>query len=186
MGDLQSKGFSSEWTHAANSAAVLRWPGSWYDAVRPGLILYGVSPFDQEPTQLKPLLSLKTRLMHLMPTKKGTSVGYGCSYITCRNSVVAALPIGYADGYNRLLSNRGSVLLRGQRVPIVGRISMDLTVIDVTDVPTAQPGDEAVLIGRQGSEQIGASELAKLCHTIPYEILTGISQRVPRVFMNAQ
>jgi len=100
--------------------------------------------------------------------------------------MVAAVPIGYADGCNRLLSNRGSVLLRGQRVPIVGRISMDLTVIDLTDVPTAQPGEEAVLIGRQGSEQISVSELAELCHTIPYEILTGISQRVPRVFMNAQ
>ena len=184
--DLQTRGFSPEWTHAANSAAVLRWPGSWYDAVRPGLILYGVNPFEKEPTQLRPLLALKTQLMHLRPIKKGTSVGYGCSYTASRNSVIAALPIGYADGYNRLLSNRGSVLVCGQRVPIIGRISMDLTLVDVTDLLTAKPGAEVVLIGKQGSEQIGVGELAELCHTIPYEILTGISQRVPRVFLNPQ
>ena len=100
--------------------------------------------------------------------------------------MIAALPIGYADGYNRLLSNRGSVLVCGQRVPIIGRISMDLTLVDVTDLLTANPGAEVVLIGKQGSEQIGVGELAELCHTIPYEILTGISQRVPRVFLNPQ
>jgi len=184
--DLAGKGFIPEWTHAANSAAVLRWPGSWYDTVRPGLILYGVNPFDKEPTLLQPLLSLKTRLMHLRSIRKGTPVGYGCAYTSSRDSVVAAIPIGYADGYNRLLSNQGSVLVCGRRVPIIGRISMDLTVIDVTDVPMVQPGQEVVLIGRQGSEEISVSELAELCQTIPYEILTGIGQRVPRVFTNAQ
>ena len=184
--DLRSRGIRQGWIHAANSAAVLRWPASWYDAVRPGLILYGVNPFNQGPIPLQPLLSLKTRLMNLRPIKKGTSVGYGCSYTALRDSVIGALPIGYADGYNRLLSNRASVLLHGQRVPVVGRVSMDLTVIDVTDVPSAQLGDEVVLIGSQGSEQIRANELAELCHTIPYEILTGISQRVPRVFLKTQ
>jgi alanine racemase len=180
---LKGKGVVLKWIHAANSAAILRWPEAWYDGVRPGLILYGLSPFNGDSLALRPLLSLKTRIMYVRRIKKGTSVGYGGTYVAPRDSVVAVLPIGYADGYNRLLSNHGTGLLHGQRVPVVGRISMDLTIIDATAVPSVQLGDEVVLIGKQGPEEIRVHELAELCQTIPYEILTGISQRVPRTYL---
>jgi alanine racemase len=182
---LKGRGVALKWTHAANSAAILGWPEAYYDGVRPGLILYGISPFNGDSLALQPLLSLKTRIMHLRRIKKGTSVGYGCTYVAPRDSVVAVLPIGYADGYNRLLSNRGAGLLHGQRVPVIGRISMDLTIIDVTAVPSAQLGDEVVLVGKQGAEEIRIHEMAELCQTIPYEILTRISPRVPRTYLRA-
>jgi alanine racemase len=181
--EFGKKGIAFEWNHAANSAAVLRWPQSWYDGVRPGLILYGINPFPDGTEPLKPLLSWKTRIMQLRRIKKGTGVGYGSSFVARRDSVLATLPVGYADGYNRQLSNRGSVLLHGRRVPLAGRVSMDLTVIDVTDASSAQVGDEVVLLGRQGDEEITASELANLSQTISYEILTSISRRVPRRYL---
>jgi alanine racemase len=182
---LKGRGVTLKWTHAANSAAVLRWPTAWHDGVRPGLILYGLSPFSQDFHALQPLLSLRTRIMQVRRIRKGTLVGYGWTFVAPRDSLVAVIPIGYADGYNRLLSNCGAGLLHGQRVPVIGRISMDLTVIDVTAVPSAQPGDEVVLIGKQGEEEIRVYELAEMCRTIPYEILTGISQRVPRTYRRA-
>ena len=179
---LALQGTTFPWNHAANSAAVLGWPESWFDSVRPGLVLYGINPLDEGASALKPVLSWKTRIMQIRKVKKGTMVGYGGTYTVKKDSLLATLPVGYADGLNRLLSNRGLVLLRGQRVPVVGSISMDLSVIDVTDVGTAQVGDEVVLIGKQGRDEIGAKEMSILTQTIPYEVLTGISQRVPRIY----
>ncbi len=184
LNKLKSRGFAIPRIHVANSAAILRWPKSWYDGVRPGLILYGITPFAEEQDLFAPLLTLKTSILQKRRIRKGTHVGYDCSFTANRDTEVAVLPIGYADGYNRLLSNRGTVLLGGQRVPVVGKISMDLTVIDVTEVSQARGGDEVVLIGRQGDQSVGVPELARLCGTIPYEILTGISKRVPRVYRN--
>ena len=131
---------------------------------------------------LRPVLSFKTRVAHLKTVKKGISIGYGDSYTTRGNRQVATLPVGYADGLMRILSNRGEVLVRGQRVPIVGRISMDLTTIDVTEVTGVEIGDDVVLIGRQGREEIAASEMAALAGTIPYEILCRIGGRVTRIY----
>jgi alanine racemase len=180
---LATQGATFSWNHAASSAGILLYPEAWFDGVRPGLLLYGINPQDAHPVPLRPVLTLKTNILQLKRIKKGTSVGYGASYTVQRDSLVAILPVGYADGYNRLLSNRGTVLLRGQRVTIAGRISMDLTVIDVTGVNSPQVGDEVVLIGKQGKEEITAKELADLTQTIPYEVLTGISHRVPRTYL---
>jgi alanine racemase len=180
---LAIQGTSFSWNHTANSAGILLYPEAWFDGVRPGLLLYGINPQDAHQVPLRPVLSLKTHILQLKRIKKGTSVGYGASYRVQRSSLIAVLPVGYADGYDRLLSNRGTVLLRGQRVPIAGRISMDLTVIDVTGVNSPQVGDEVVLIGKQGKEEITAKELADLTQTIPYEVFTRISQRVPRIYL---
>lgn len=183
QGLLASQGATFSWNHTANSAGILLYPDAWFDGVRPGLLLYGINPQDAHRVPLQPVLTLKTHILQLKRIKKGTSVGYGASYTVQRDSLVAILPVGYADGYNRLLSNHGTVLLRGQRVPIAGRISMDLTIIDVTNVNSPQVGDEVVLIGKQGEEEITAKELADLTQTIPYEILTRISHRVPRIYL---
>jgi len=132
---------------------------------------------------LKPLLTLKTRIMQLKSVGAGMSVGYGGAYTTARPSLIATLPVGYADGLNRLLSNCGSVLVRGQMVPIVGRISMDVSLIDTTAVPGASVGDEVVLIGSQGDLEISVQQIARLTGSIPYEVLCRIGQRVPRIYL---
>lgn len=186
------------WCHAANSAAMINFRESWFNAVRPGLILYGINPIGSRElhgvsnsgevnwegvlASLRPVLSFKTCVAQLKTVKKGKTIGYGDSYITTRDSQIATLPVGYADGFMRILSNKGAVLVRGQRAPIVGRISMDLSTIDVTDVTGVEIGDVVVLIGRQGGEEMGASEMAALAGTIPYEILCRIGGRVTRVY----
>ena len=123
--------------------------------------------------------------MQVKELPAGASVGYGRTFTAKRKSRIAALPIGYADGYHRLLSNRGAVLVRGKRAPVAGRISMDLTMIDVTDIAGVIQGDEVVLIGRQGAENISADEVAGWAETISYEVLTSVSARVPRVLINS-
>ena len=173
-----------KWCHVANSAAILNFRRSWFDTVRPGLILYGINPLEHSiPMSLKPLLTLKTRIMQLKSVGAGMSVGYGGAYTTARPSLIATLPVGYADGLNRLLSNCGSVLVRGQIVPIVGRISMDVSLIDTTAVPGASVGDEVVLIGSQGDLEISVQQIARLTGSIPYEVLCRIGQRVPRIYL---
>jgi alanine racemase len=170
--------------------------------LRPGLALYGYAPrfssaglslsgfssagfSGTEPLAkahlLQPVLSWKTRIVSLRSIDRGETVGYGATFRAARPTRLALLPIGYADGLNRLLSNRGSVLVRGQRAAIAGRISMDLTTIDVTDIPGVEIGDEAALIGEQKKERITAYDHADLVDTIPYEILCNIAARVPRV-----
>jgi alanine racemase len=133
---------------------------------------------------LRPVLSFKTKIAQLKTVKQGKAIGYGDSYVTPRDSQIATLPVGYADGFMRILSNKGVVLVRGQRAPIVGRISMDLSTIDVTGVNRVELGDEVALIGRQGEEEVGAREMAALAGTIPYEILCRIGGRVTRIYRN--
>ncbi len=179
-------GMRFPWTHAANSAGIMNYPEAWGNAVRPGLMLYGVNPLDLPcDLNLKPVLSLKSKVMHLNDVEKGTTIGYGRTCQVSRPGRIATLPIGYADGLNRLLSNQGSVLVRGQRAPIAGRISMDLTAIDVTGIPGVQIGDETVLIGRQEKDEIPATEIARLVGSIPYEVLCRIGSRVPRVCVDS-
>ena len=178
-------GWQTHWRHAANSAGILNFRQSWMDGVRPGLVVFGVNPLPapQRILNLSPVLSFKTQLMQLRKIPRGCSIGYGNSFTASRDSQVATLSVGYADGLMRALSNRGHVLIRGQRLPIVGKISMDLTLVDATEAAEVEVGDEAVMIGKQGDLEIRVEELAGLAQTIPYEILTRIGARVPRVYL---
>lgn len=190
--ELERAGHLTGLRHVANSAATLRFPQWRYGGVRPGLALYGISPFAEGPEAalLRPVLTLKTRVLHLKGVPAGTPISYGATFETARPTRVATLPIGYADGLSRSRSNPseargdsggGVVLVRGRRAPIIGRITMDLTMVDVTDVPGCEVGDDVVLIGRQGAEEIAAWEWARQIGTIPYEVLCSISARIPRV-----
>ncbi|MCL2485036.1 MAG: alanine racemase [Endomicrobia bacterium] len=169
--------------HTANSAALFRNKKTHLDMVRPGISLYGLSPFKyaERFIKLKPVLTWKSKITFLKRVHSGFSVSYGRTYVTRRESVIATIPVGYADGYSRLMSNKGHVLVRGKRCPIVGRVTMDMTMIDVTEVKGIILGDEVVLIGAQGKEQIKADDLAKIQDTISYEITCAISPRVPRI-----
>jgi alanine racemase len=170
--------------HACNSAALLRFPQAWLNMVRPGMLLYGGLDKNVHPLarQQMPVLSLRTRVVSLKKIRPGEGVSYGRTFVARRPTSVAVLAAGYADGVPRLLSNRGEVLLKGRRCPIIGRVCMDLLMADVTGLKGIQAGEEAVLLGRQGGQEISASDWARLCGTISYEILCGISDRVPRVF----
>ena len=171
--------------HAANSAGILLHPESHLDAVRPGLALYGGFPAAQvpSPVKLRQAMTLKTRIVLVRNFAAGATVGYGRTFRTARASRIASLPIGYADGFSRANSNKGQALVRGQHVPIVGRISMDITLADVTGVAGASAGDEVVLYGRQGEAEISIVEAAETLGTIPYELMTALTARVPRVMV---
>jgi alanine racemase len=181
---LEAAGLRIPLIHAANSAGILRHPRSHFSLVRPGIMLYGyqAARLDDPSSPLTPVLSLATRVVQVRNVDPGDSVSYNRLFIASRPSRIAVLPIGYADGYSRLLSNRGFVLIRGQRVPIAGRVCMDMTMVDATHLPEIVPGDEAVLIGRQGAECISAADLAAWLDTIPYEILCAIGPRVVRSY----
>ncbi|MDI6857893.1 MAG: alanine racemase [Dehalococcoidia bacterium] len=172
--------------HVANTITLLNMPDLSFDIVRPGIGLYGCYPSPEaRSVPLRPVLSLKSRVARLRRLEPGESVSYGCTWTAARPSVIALVMCGYADGLRRELSNKGSVLIRGRRAPIVGRIAMDMCVVDVTEIPYVALDDEVVIIGRQRDEEITAEELAALCGTINYEILAGISARVPRVYRRA-
>ena len=182
---LQQYGLTIPLVHAANSAAILKYPASLHSLVRPGIMLYGYHTLANDTTapELLPILTWKTTIAHLHRIQPGDSVSYNRTFIASRQSLIAVLPVGYADGYNRLLSNRGKVLIGGRRVPVIGRVCMDMTMIDVTDVPGVEVGHEAILIGQQGAERITATDLAAWQQTIPYEILCAIGSRVPRRYL---
>jgi len=184
---LRSASLLPPLVHLANSAATITLPEAYFDMVRPGLILYGVYPSAEmrEQITLKPVLSWKTKILQLKKVPSGASISYGQTFITDRESLIATLPLGYADGYPRLLSNRGEALVRGERAPIAGRVCMDLTMLDVTDIRNVRQGDEVVLLGRQGGAEISADEIAAWANTISYEILTSIGTRVPRIHYNS-
>jgi alanine racemase len=178
------QGLQPRYLHMANSAAIYRYPESHWTLVRPGIALYGAHPFaSPEATVLRPVLSWKTRLMRVQALPVGYGISYGHTFITRRPSVIGTLPVGYADGLCRQLSNTGEVLVGGRRVPLVGQICMDMCMVDLTDVPRAQVGDEAVLIGVQEGERITAEDMAARCGKIPYEIFCAIAQRVPRHYV---
>jgi len=164
--------------HLANSDAVLQYPETHFDMVRPGIALYGYSGSPDPP--LKPVLSLKSHITQFKQVAAGQSLGYGCTFVTRRPSQLGVLGIGYADGVARLLSNQQEVLVAGQRAPIVGRISMDQLVIDLTELQLSDTAPEVVLIGHSGPEQISAQDWASTLQTIPYEILTSLGTRLPR------
>ncbi|MDH5202772.1 MAG: alanine racemase [Nitrospirota bacterium] len=179
-------------SHIANSAAVLTFKEAYLDAVRPGIMLYGYSPLCENsnpsqsprilPVTLMPAMKIKTKLLCIRNVSSGSPVSYGRSFITRRQSRIGVIPVGYADGYNRLFSNNAEVLIRGRRVPVVGRVCMDLTMIDVTDIRNVREDDEVIMLGQQGKESITACELAYRSHTIPYEILTSLGSRSRKIY----
>lgn len=181
---VREMGFSPTYLHCVNSAALIRGLATTFNLIRPGIMLYGISPAPSLAENLKPVLSLKSKIMSLKKVPAGYSISYRRTFIAQRDSLIATIPIGYADGYTRHFSNKATVLIHGRRAPVVGVVCMDMTMVDVTDIPSVQLHDEVVLLGVQGSEIITAHELAETAHSIPYEILCGISGRVPRHYVN--
>ena len=173
--------------HVSNSAAIIQYPEMTLEAVRPGIILYGIYPsheVDRSVINLKPAMSLKANVVLVKELEPGVSISYGRTFTTRRPSRIATIPVGYADGYSRLLSNKCRVLINGQYAPVVGTICMDQLMVDITEISgDVKTGDEVVLIGRQGDNEISAEEIADLIGTIPYEILCIVGKRVPRVYI---
>lgn len=180
----KESGISCRYLHVSNSAALTAFPSYSENLVRPGIMLYGSypSPVFVEQIDLKPVMTLKTRIHFLKSAPRDARISYGGTFVTRRESLIATLPVGYADGYSTRLSNQGEVLIRGKRAPVAGRVCMDLMMADVTDIPGVSKGDEVVLIGKQGKEQITAGEIAEKVGSIPYEVLCLIGKRVPRIY----
>ena len=167
----------------ANSAAVLSFGEALLDAVRPGLMLYGCAPFSGQ-YELEPLMKIKTNILRIKNMPAEYPVSYGRTFITKRESRIAVIPAGYADGYNRLFSNNAFVLIRGKRAPVAGRVCMDITLADVTDIAGVSEEDEVVLLGRQGDEMITATELSERINTIPYDIITSLGSRARKEYLH--
>ena len=182
--EVREKGIEIKYTHAANSVAVVDWKDAHFNMIRTGIMLYGVYPKKNFKKQfkLKPVMNLKTKIVHLKDTPAGRSISYGRTYITQKATKIATIPIGYADGYGRILSNKAEALINGQYVKVVGMVTMDQTILDVGHIPDVKVGDEVILIGRQGDAEIHIEKVAKLAGTIPYEILSQITDRVPRIY----
>jgi alanine racemase len=183
---LQKAGLAPPVRHAANSGALIDMPDSHLDMVRPGIATYGLHPSDEvnkSRVDLKPVMSLKSRIIHLKRVPPGFNISYGITFQTKNHTTIATVPVGYADGFNRLLSSRGHMLVHGQRVPIVGRVCMDLTMLDVGEVSGVALEDEVVVFGDQGNEAVTADEIASCLDTINYEIVSTITARVPRVYL---
>jgi len=182
---LEAAGSTGLLWHAANSGAIMALPASHLSMVRAGIAVYGLYPSDQVDRSrlaLQPALALKATIVHLKRVAAGTPISYGCTYRAPAATTIATVPVGYADGYNRGLSNKGIMLVGGRRVPVVGRVCMDLTMIDVGQVPGVRVGDEVVLIGGQGDETLAADEVAGLLGTINYEVVSALTERVARVY----
>ena len=181
---LKREGIPFHNLHVCNSAAIINYPAMHLDMVRPGIILYGLKP-DKKTTDigLSPALSLKTVVSQIHTVKKGATISYGRTYKVNKDTTIATLPIGYADGYSRLMSNGGQVLVNGLRAPIVGRICMDQCMIDITPIKNVKQGDIVTLIGKSGNDEINVEEIADRMGTINYEVTCLIGKRVPRVYM---
>jgi len=186
LAKLADEGIRIPIRHMSNSGAILNYPGFNLDMVRPGLMSYGIypSPATKDKADLLPVMSFKTRIVLLKDFPKGYSIGYNRTYTTTKPTRIATIPVGYGDGYGVILSNQGEVLIRGKRVPVVGRVSMDMCTVDVSTIPDCRVGDEVVLMGRQGQESISANEIAGRVGSISYEILCALGKRAPRLFLH--
>ncbi|NMM65960.1 alanine racemase [Clostridium sp. P21] len=183
---LKNRGVNINIKHIANSAALIDLPYTHLDAVRPGIVNYGYYPsadVNHDIINLKPTMTLKCNVVACRTLKKGSYIGYGRTFRTLRTSQIATLGIGYDDGYNRLLSNTGKIIVRGKKAPIVGRICMDMCMSDVTGIDDVKVGDEVILIGESSGEKIAVEDLAEYMGTIPYEVTAKISKRVPRHYI---
>ena len=188
VGKIRSLGFSPDHIHIANSAAIVRDDlPDYLNMVRPGITLYGSYPsiWFRDKIELKPVMTLKSGIIQIKRISKGESVSYARKFIAERDSVIGVIPVGYADGYPRHLSNVGDVIVRGKIAKVAGIVCMDLIMIDITDIPEAVAGDEVVLWGRQGDVEISADELARKAGTISYELFCRVSGRVPRVYIRS-
>lgn len=183
---LAARGIRAPLVHAANSAGTVNLDGAHLDCVRLGLIAYGVHPpHDRARPQIAPVMSLRSRIVQVRELPMGTAVSYSRTFVTKRPTRMAIVPVGYGHGYSWLLSNRGQMLVGGRRVPILGRVTMDLTMVDVTDVPQAAVGAEVVLFGEQGGARITVEEVAAWSETLPYEVMCTIGKRVTRLYRRA-
>ena len=181
IGNLQLAGIEVPKKHIANSAAILDLPQSYYDIVRPGIMIYGLYPSREvsHSIELKPAMTFKTKISEVKVVPPGTPISYGRTFITKKKTTVATLPVGYADGYNRLLSNHGEVLVKGRRAPVIGTICMDMCMVDASSVEDIRPGDEVILF----DEELSVDEIAAKIGTINYEVVCGVNKRVPRVYI---
>jgi len=181
---LSGEGIQLPFWHLSNSAAVMDFEPALFNMVRPGIMLYGYMPSLTFPgtVEVRPVLSWRTRIIHLKEVPPGTPLSYGRTFVTRRKSRIATLPVGYADGYSRQLSNQAEVLVHGRRAPVVGRVTMDMILVDVTHIPDIRLEDSVTLIGEDGGDRISAWDLARWSDTIAYEVLCGIGRRVPRVY----
>jgi alanine racemase len=183
LNELKKIWISVPYKHIANSGAILHLPhNSVFNMIRPGLSLYGIDPLSRE-SELIPILSFKTKVVQVKVVPAKVSLGYGRHYITKRKSLIATLPVGYADGIIRFLSNKGKVLIKGHYAPIIGMVAMDLCLVDVTEVPGVEVGDEVVIIGKQNGAEITVHDVAAQIGTVPYEILCGLGKRVPKIYI---
>lgn len=183
---LRRAGLDFPIKHAANSSALIDLPESHLDLVRPGIATYGLYPSDEvnkKRVTLKPVMALKSKIIHLKQVPAGFNVSYGITYQTEKPTIIATVPVGYADGFNRLLSSCGHMLVHGKRVPIIGRVCMDLTMLDVGDITQATLEDEIVIFGQQGDESITVDDIASRLNTINYEVVSTVMERVPRIYI---
>jgi alanine racemase len=169
----------------ANSGAILELPQSYFDQVRVGILMYGIYPSEKLPkrVEVNPVMSLRSKIVQIKEVGRGTSVGYGRSFTTKRKTRIGTVPLGYADGYPRLLSNRGEVLVKGKRAPIIGRVCMDAFMIDLTSISGVKIGEEVVLLGKQGKERIDAHQIGNWAESFSYEIISRMGMRLPRVYV---
>jgi alanine racemase len=185
LADLRSTNLLPPIVHSANSAAILNYPEAYFDLVRPGIAIYGLNPSPQSllPADFKPALTWKARLTSIRTLPPNHGVSYGHKYFTSADERIGVIPVGYGDGYRRVMDQQ--VLVRGQRVDVVGRVCMDQCMLQLDSVPDAVPGEEVVLLGRQGDQQITADDLAEKWETINYEVVCGLADRLPRIYLNA-
>lgn len=188
LNKIKKSNFKLPLIHIANSAAVIDLKATYLDLVRPGIILYGLLPSAElkEEAFLEPILEFKTKIVQLRELPPASTISYGSTYKTEASEKLAVLPIGYKDGYPRLLSNQGEVLIRGQRAPIRGKVCMGQTIVSVEEIENAAIGDEVVLIGKQGTAEITAAEIAKLASTISYEIVCNLDRNLKRIYLEDQ
>jgi alanine racemase len=186
LGKIRKSGIEIPHKHIANSGAIIDLPDSYFTMVRPGIMLYGYYPTQEttESIRIRPVLSLKSEVVYLKEVPSNTSISYGRRYVTKTATRIATVPVGYGDGYSRRLTNQTEVLIGGTRFPVVGTICMDQIMVDVGTNSHIAVGDEVVLVGRQSNQEITMWELAGKLGTIPYEMLTGLLPRVPRVYLN--
>jgi len=183
---VRQRGIPVEIFHCSNSASIMELPSEHMNLVRAGIILYGLYPsheMEEERLPLKPVMSLYSHVVHVKEVPEGVTVGYGATYVTRRPTRIGTIPVGYADGYPRILSNRASVLIRGRRAPIIGRVCMDQFMVDVTDMPEVSVGDVVTLIGRDGEETLSVEEISEMAGSFNYEFVCDVSRRVPRVYI---
>jgi len=187
IGKIREAGIDPGLVHAANSGAGIDLPQAYYDMIRPGIMAYGYYPSAEQKRviPLVPVMEFQTRIVFIKRVAVGTPISYSMTYRTTRETTIATLPVGYADGYNRLLSNNGQVVIRGKRFPIVGRICMDQCMVDLDDDPSIQLYDNVLLFG-PGAGNIDAEELSGRTRTIPYEVTCVVGKRVPRVYVNGE